>query len=117
MAGSARAPPFSFVALSYVRRGLRPTGQPGWGVYSCPMPLELVEYSLWAGNLPVNTPSEWTPAVPSTGTVDDLDEPEDEREDENEIPVAAPTDDTEAPEEFEENEEVGDPIDPPEPPP
>ena len=38
---------------------------------------------------------------PSTGTVDDDDEPEDERADENEAPDRATSDRTEAPEEFE----------------
>ncbi|MEO8306583.1 MAG: hypothetical protein ABI616_00915 [Pseudomonadota bacterium] len=55
-------------------------------------------------NLPVQTPPEFVNPPPSTGTVDDQDEPEDEREDENEIPVGAPTDSTEAPEEFEDDE-------------
>ena len=61
-----------------------------------------------ARNLPVDTPLDWTPPLPTTGTVDDLDEPEDEREDENEIPVRAPSDTTEAPEEFEEDEDDDD---------
>lgn len=63
-------------------------------------------------NLPVNTPSEYQLPPSTTGTVDDLDEPEDEREDENEIPVRAPSDRTEAPEEFEEDEGERDPADP-----
>ena len=61
--------------------------------------------------LPVNTPPEYR-CPSTTGTVDDLDEPEDEREDENEIPVRAPSDRTEAPEEFEEDPAERDPADP-----
>ncbi len=37
----------------------------------------------------------------TTGTVDDDDEPEDERPDENEAPIRETSDKTEAPEEFE----------------
>jgi hypothetical protein len=43
--------------------------------------------------------------IPSTGTVDDDDEPEDEREDENEAPMRESSDATEAPEEFEVDDE------------
>lgn len=64
-----------------------------------------------ASRQPANTPADWIPAVPTTGTVDDRDEPEDEREDENEIPVGAPSDQIEAPEEFEDNDEARDPAD------
>jgi hypothetical protein len=56
----------------------------------------------WAANLPVGTPADWVPPMPTTGTVDDQDVREDERDDENEAPMGAPTDVTEAPEEFEE---------------
>jgi hypothetical protein len=43
--------------------------------------------------------------VPSTGTVDDDDEPEDERDDENEAPIRESSEATEAPEEFEVDDE------------
>jgi hypothetical protein len=39
-------------------------------------------------------------APPTTGTVDDDDEPQDERPDENEAPIREISDKTEAPEEF-----------------
>jgi hypothetical protein len=42
---------------------------------------------------------------PTTGTVDDDDDPSDEREDENEAPVREQSDSTEAPEEFEVDDE------------
>jgi hypothetical protein len=42
---------------------------------------------------------------PATGTVDDDDDPDDEREDENEAPVRERSDATEAPEEFEVDDE------------
>jgi hypothetical protein len=41
----------------------------------------------------------------TTGTVDDDDEPDDERPDENEAPVRETSDETEAPEEFEVDDE------------
>ncbi|HEY2779766.1 MAG TPA: hypothetical protein VGI90_03270 [Steroidobacteraceae bacterium] len=41
----------------------------------------------------------------STGTVDDDDEPDDERPDENEVPIRETSDTTEAPEEFELDDE------------
>ena len=41
----------------------------------------------------------------STGTVDDDDEPEDERPDENEAPIRETSEKTEAPEEFELDDE------------
>ena len=44
-------------------------------------------------------------APQTTGTVDDDDEPEDERPDENEAPIRETSDKTEAPEEFEVDEE------------
>jgi hypothetical protein len=44
-------------------------------------------------------------SVPSTGTVDDDDEPEDERDGENEAPIRESVDTTEAPEEFEVDDE------------
>jgi hypothetical protein len=44
-------------------------------------------------------------APPATGTVDDDDEPEDERADENAAPVRETSDKTEAPEEFELDDE------------
>jgi len=43
--------------------------------------------------------------IPSTGTIDDDDEPEDESEDENEPPIRETSDATEAPEEFEVDDE------------
>jgi hypothetical protein len=43
--------------------------------------------------------------VPSTGTVDDDDEPEDERDDENEAPIRESDEATETPEEFEVDDE------------
>ncbi len=46
-----------------------------------------------------------TVAERSTGTVDDKDEPEDERPDENEAPIRETSDKTEAPEEFELDDE------------
>jgi hypothetical protein len=42
---------------------------------------------------------------PTTGTVDDDDDPSDEREDENEAPVRETRDNEEAPEEFEVDDE------------
>jgi hypothetical protein len=42
---------------------------------------------------------------PTTGTVDDDDDPNDEREDENEAPVGEANDRTEAPEEFVKDDE------------
>jgi hypothetical protein len=44
-------------------------------------------------------------SIPSTGTVDDDDEPEDESEEENEAPIRESSDATEAPEEFEKDDE------------
>lgn len=44
-------------------------------------------------------------APTTTGTVDDDDEPEDERADENEAPIRETSDKTEAPEEFELDDE------------
>jgi hypothetical protein len=44
-------------------------------------------------------------APQTTGTVDDDDEPEDERPDENEAPIRETSDKTEAPEEFELDDE------------
>jgi hypothetical protein len=41
----------------------------------------------------------------TTGTVDDDDEPDDERPDENEAPIRETSDSTEAPEEFEVDDE------------
>jgi hypothetical protein len=46
-----------------------------------------------------------TTNIPSTGTIDDDDEPEDESEDENEAPIRESSDATEAPEEFEKDDE------------
>jgi hypothetical protein len=60
---------------------------------------------------PVNTPPEWTNS-PRTGTVDEEDQPEDEREDENEAPVASNSERTETPEEFEESDGAEDPSEP-----
>jgi hypothetical protein len=42
---------------------------------------------------------------PTTGSVDDEDEPEDEHDDENEAPVRETSDITEAPEEFKRDDE------------
>ena len=44
-------------------------------------------------------------SVPSTGTVDDDDEPEDETDHENEAPIRETRDGTETPEEFEHDDE------------
>jgi hypothetical protein len=55
--------------------------------------------------LPVAVQSEFPDQIPSTSTVDDDDEPEDEHEDENEAPEREKHDDTEAPEEFERDDE------------
>jgi hypothetical protein len=59
---------------------------------------------------PLTLPSEREPAMfpvprPTTGSVDDEDEPEDERDDENEAPVRETSDITEAPEEFNRDDE------------
>ena len=54
--------------------------------------------------LPASVPPEHSPPLPSTGTVDDDDEPEDEHEGENEAPDHEKRDDTELPEEFERND-------------
>ena len=49
---------------------------------------------------------ERTPtAQPTTGTVDDDDDPNDEREDENEAPLGRSNERTEAPEEFVKDDE------------
>lgn len=61
---------------------------------------------------PINVPPARTD-VSRTGTVDDQDQPGDERGDENEARMDAPSDRTEAPEEFEENEEAAAPAHPP----
>ncbi len=52
--------------------------------------------------------TETTPKsmAPSSGTIDDEDNPGDERDDENEAPVRETDDRTEAPEEFEIDEEL-----------
>jgi hypothetical protein len=52
-------------------------------------------------------------APQTTGTVDDDDEPQDERPDENEAPIRETSDETEAPEEFEldDEDDVGHPED------
>lgn len=55
--------------------------------------------------LPVTVPSNLPALRPSTGTVDDDDEPEDEHEGENEAPDREKSDDTELPEEFERDDE------------
>lgn len=44
-------------------------------------------------------------AAPTTGTVDNEDDPNDEREDENEAPVGETREGTEAPEEFVKDDE------------
>jgi len=46
-------------------------------------------------------------AQPTTGTVDDDDDPSDERDDENEAPVRERSESTETPEEFEVDDEDG----------
>ena len=43
--------------------------------------------------------------APATGTVDDDDDPADERPDENEAPIRETSDKTEAPDEFERDDE------------
>jgi hypothetical protein len=58
-----------------------------------------------ASELPVTVPADFAAPLRSTGTVDDDDEPEDEREDENEAPERGSSDRTEAPEEFERDDE------------
>ncbi len=88
--------------MSYAGQGLTPTLPGSPGVYPCGM------------NIPDKhrkTPAFEEPPIqePTTGTVDDQDEPGDEREDENEVPVDAPREDTEAPEEFERIDEVREP--------
>jgi hypothetical protein len=50
-------------------------------------------------------PPESPDANPSTGTIDDDDEPEDEHDGENEASERETHDDTEAPEEFERDDE------------
>jgi hypothetical protein len=50
-------------------------------------------------------PSDFPVPPPSTGTVDDDDDPADERPDENEAPVREKNENTDAPEEFQYNEE------------
>jgi hypothetical protein len=49
--------------------------------------------------------AEQPASVPTTGTVDDEDEPEDEHEDENEATGREQRDDTELPEEFKRDDE------------
>ncbi len=95
MAGFARAPPFSFgrAAMSYVRRGFAPTLSRRTGVYSCVMKTPDTE-------IKSPRPDERPIHDPLTG---------DEREGENEIPLDAPGEDTEAPEEFERIDEVREP--------
>lgn len=53
-----------------------------------------------ARELPVDVPAQVEVPRSSTGTVDDDDEPEDERDGENEASERETRDDTEAPEEF-----------------
>jgi hypothetical protein len=56
---------------------------------------------------------EGSGAGPTTGTVDDDDDPADERADENEAPIREASDATEAPEEFnvDDEDELGHPED------
>jgi len=58
-----------------------------------------------AAELPPGVPPEFSAPRPSTGTVDDDDEPEDEHEGENEARDHEKFDDTELPEEFERDDE------------
>jgi hypothetical protein len=55
--------------------------------------------------MPVTVPSTFPAPRPSTGTVDDDDEPEDEHAGENEARERETRDDTELPEEFERDDE------------
>jgi len=50
-------------------------------------------------------PSDFPIPPPTTGTVDDDDDPADERTDENEAPVREKNENTDAPEEFQYNDE------------
>ena len=61
--------------------------------------------SAGAGDVPATVPSLFPEQGPTTGTVDDDDEPEDEHFGENEASVRETRDDTEAPEEFERDDE------------
>ncbi len=56
---------------------------------------------------PANSPAEFSVPHPTTGTVDDDDEPEDEHDGENEASERETDDRTEAPEEFEVDDEDG----------
>jgi hypothetical protein len=58
-----------------------------------------------APELPVTVPSDFPPPRPSTGSVDDDDEPEDEHDGENEASEREEHDDIELPEEFERDDE------------
>jgi hypothetical protein len=53
----------------------------------------------------VELPPDYVEPRSETGTVDDQDDLDDEREDENEAPVRETNDKTEAPEEFERDDE------------
>jgi hypothetical protein len=69
---------------TYVKWGFGPTLQASHWVYFLSMDIQVIDYTLWAGNLPGK-----------------------------EIPVRAPGDREETPEEFEDDEKVRDPVDPP----
>jgi hypothetical protein len=58
-----------------------------------------------AHELTVNVPEQFAVPKPSTGTVDDDDEPEDEHDEENEASERETSDETEAPEEFQRDDE------------
>ena len=84
MAGSERASPFSFVFTGPTSgEGISRHCSSRAGCIPALM-IEQIDYHLWAGNLPAHP-----------------------------IPVKAPGDREEAPEEFEEEEKVRDPVDPP----
>ena len=61
--------------------------------------------SIGAAERPISVPSPFPPLRPSTGTVDDDDEPEDEHDGENEASEREESDDTELPEEFKRDDE------------
>jgi len=58
-----------------------------------------------ATEIPVTVPEDFPTPRPSTGTVDDDDEPEDEHESDNEACEGKHRDDTELPEELEHDDE------------
>ncbi len=69
------------------------------------------EADLTSPEEPQTLPSDFPIPPPTTGTVDDDDDPADERADENEAPVREKNENTDTAEEFQYNDEDRDSID------